>query len=135
MMRKKDMYLPIWVLALGILFITGGVICLCRAFSGAPLSWLGVPPCFCLGFAAILCWKNQWVEMISDEEFVYSNMFGRQTAYRVSQIWDIRRGADSMTLILENGKVHIENCAVLSERFLRILHKPVKKDAFFTDEK
>ena len=91
--------------------------------------------CLILGIAAILCWKNQWVEMLSDEEFIYSNMFGKQTTYRVSQIRDIRRGADSMTLILENGKVHIENCAVLSERFLRILHKPVKKDVFFADEK
>lgn len=133
-MRKKDMYLPIWLLALGIVFITGGVICLCLAFSSAPLSWIGAPPCFALGLAAILCWKNQWVEMISDEEFIYSNMFGRRTVYRVSQIRDIRRGADSMTLILENGKVHIENCAILSPRFLRILHKPVNKGAFFADD-
>ena len=132
-MREKDLYLPIWVLALGVVFMTGGIICVFHAVTDAPLSWIGAVPCFALGLAAILCWKNQWVKMISGEEFIYSNMFGKQTTYHVSQIRDIRRNADSMTLILENGKVHIENCAVLSERFLRILHKPVKKDAFFAD--
>ena len=134
-MKEKDLHLPIWVLILGIFLMAVGLVCLYFCPSDPALFLIAAAVCLILGIAAILCWKNQWVEMLSDEEFIYRNMFGKQTTYRVSQIRDIRRGADSMTLILENGKVHIENCAVLSERFLRILHKPVKKDVFFADEK
>ena len=129
-MTDKDMHLPVWVLILGVVLGAAGVVCLCSCAADPVLFLIAAAACLLTGAAAILCWRNQWVQMISDEEFVYSTMFGRQTTYHVSQIRDLKRGADSMTLILENGKVHIENCAVLSERFLRILHKPVPTDAF-----
>ena len=55
--------------------------------------------------------------MTDNYEFVYSTMFGRQYQFCFSEIIDLKQGNDSMTLLLENGKVHIESCALVSERF------------------
>lgn len=120
-MRKKDMYLPNWVCGLGVLFLAGGIVFAVLGAAGAGNSRIGflvvAVICLGLGAAAILCWKNQGAEMLNDCEFVYSTMFGRKISYRFSDIRDIKQNSDSMTLLLKNGKVHIESCAVISDRF------------------
>ena len=114
---KKDMYLPLWVLLLGIVFLAAAVVFGFSALSGRPV--LSVGCLFGLGFgvSAVLCWKNQWVSVINDSEFVYSTMFGKRITYRFDDITDIKQNADSLTLILKTGKVHIESCAVISPAF------------------
>lgn len=74
------------------------------------------------GSRGILCYKNQWVEMIDDNEFIYSTMFGNETKYYFSDIESLKQNADSMTLHLKNGKIHIESCAVISERFANAIN-------------
>lgn len=124
-MQKKDMYLPNWVCGLGALFLVVSIVCVVLSFTVFSYSMIFMIGCIigaviCLGFgvAAILCWKNQWAEMINDDEFVYSTMFGRKIKYRFADIKDIKQNSDSMTLLLENGKVHIESGAFISDRFV-----------------
>lgn len=122
-MQKKDMYLPVWVCGLGVLFLLISLVCIFMCFGAPPYSVIGYLVgtvfCLCIGVAAILCWKNQWVEIQNEHEFVYSTMFGRQIKYRFSEITGVKKDEDSMTLLLESGKVHIEFCAVVSDRFAR----------------
>lgn len=122
-MHKKDMYLPVWVCGLGVMFLLICLVCIIMCFSTSPYSVIGylvgAVICLCISVAAILCWKNQWVEIQNEHEFVYSTMFGRQIKYRFSEITGTKRYKDSMTLLLESGKVHIEYCATVSDRFAR----------------
>ena len=121
MRTKKDMYLPNWVCVLGVVFLAASIVCVVISFTVSLFSMIGcligAVICLVIGIAAILCWKNQWAEMINNYEFVYSTMFGRQYQYRFSEIKDLKQSNDSMTLFLENGKMHIESCALVSERF------------------
>lgn len=127
-MKEKDMYLPIWVCGLGVFLLAAAVAC---AVAGVILSnpWfvLGVLACLSVGIAAILCWKNQWVMVVNESEFVYSTMFGRQTTYRFSQITGLKQNSDSMTLLLDDMKVHIESCAIISERFGKYLDRALDR--------
>lgn len=120
-MRTKDMYLPMWVCIMGVVFLAAGIACVVISFTGLQNNviacWIIAVFCLVLGSFAILCWKNQWAEMLNDNEFAYSTMFGRQIRYHFSEIQDLKLNDDSMTLLLESGKVHIESCAVISERF------------------
>ncbi len=123
-MRKKDLYLPVWICALGIVFILGGLVFLYSSLKKLYLL-IGAVLCLGLGIAAILCWKNQWIEVIDDHSFVYSTMFGKQTKYHTSQIVELKQNPDSMTLVLDNGKVHIESCAIMSERLIEMITKRI----------
>ena len=121
-MKKKDLYLPVWVCALGIILIIGALVFLYFSIKYYYLL-IGTIICLGVGIAAILCWKNQWVEVIDDHSFIYSTMFGKQIKYHTSQIVELKENPDSMTLILNNGKVHIESCAIISERFIEMITK------------
>ncbi len=116
--RNKDMYLPFWVCILGIVFLIGACVCLVLTFSISVYSLIGFVLCLPLGVAAILCWKNQGVKMTDDNNFIYTTMFGRENHYCFSEIRELRKNSDSFTLVLDNGKVHIENCAIMSKRFV-----------------
>ena len=95
---EKDMYLPAWLLGLAVIFF----------------------------IAAVLCWNNQWIEVINEEEFVYSSMFGRKTTYRFADIVEVKKNADSQDLIFSDGKVHIESCAVVSANLINSARKYAK---------
>lgn len=114
---EKDMHLPKAILVLGIVLLLIAVICLVLCFKESIGFLIGVLIFGVFGFFAVLCWKNQSAEMISQSEFVYTTMFGNKKTYRFSDIIDLKQNSDSMTLILKNGKVHIEACAIVSERF------------------
>ena len=129
-MKEKDMHLPSWILALGIFFIT-----LACALIGytlfnhfQTLIWfiIGSIICLGLGIAAVLCWKNQGIILLNDTEFEYSTMFGKRTVYKLSQIIGLKRSSDSITLLLECGKVHIESCAVVSANLINSARKYAK---------
>ena len=126
-MNKKDLYLPIWICALGIVLILGALVFLYFGLKNSYL-FVGTALCLGLGIAAILCWKNQWIEVIDEHTFVYSTMFGKQTKYHTSQIVDLKQNPDSMTLVLDNGKVHIESCAIVSDRLIEMITKSINQN-------
>ena len=121
------MYLPFWVCILGIVFLIAACVFLASTFSSSVYSLIGFGICLALGVSAILCWKNQSIKMIDGSTFVYTTMFGRKNHYSFSSIQELKISRDSFTLILDHGKVHIENCAVMSERFIAALDSVIKR--------
>ena len=114
---RADMYLPEKLLAFALVLLGGGSACGLYAIVNFK-AWavicavLGVG----FGFFALICWKNQAIRMISDEEFTYTTMFGNTYTYAFSDIQGLRRNQDSLTLFVANKKVHIESMAVISDR-------------------
>lgn len=80
-----------------------------------------------LGVLAILCWKNQTIHIISEEQFTYTTMFGNTRTYNFSDIKGLLRNQDSMTMLVGNDKVHIESMAVLSERLIDSINKALEQ--------
>lgn len=77
---KKDMYLPAWVCWTGLFFIAMAIGWLIGAIlSSNLLLVIGMIVCFGIGISAVLCWKNQWIQMLDTDSFVYSTMFGNET--------------------------------------------------------
>ncbi len=123
MKHEKDVYLPGWVLGLGIFLLLVAVGCIVLGFLVSLYALIGTVICLGLGIAAVLCWKNQWIQVVNDREFLYSTMFGRQSRHSFSEIRDLKLNTDSMSLILDDQKVHVEACAVVSDRFGEIINK------------
>ena len=116
---EKDMYLPAWLLGLAAV--------LCVIFIHDRLLMIPCAViCALVGIAAALCWNNQWIEVINEEEFVYSSMFGRKKTYRFADIVEVKKNADSQDLIFSDGKVHIESCAVVSANLINSARKYAK---------
>lgn len=132
---KRDLYLPIWVLLLGVLLICAAVcifVVLVLQGAASPYSKAGYAAAavglLVLGTAAILCHKNQGIRMVSDSSFEYSTMFGKKTVYSFSQIAERRQNADSVTLILTGGeKIHMESCAIVSDRLMNKINRQLSK--------
>lgn len=125
---KKDMCLPAWVCWTGLFFIAMAIGWLIGAIlSSNLLLVIGIIVCFGIGISAVLCWKNQWIQMLDTDSFVYSTMFGNETQYDFTQVRELRLHSDSATLILETGKVHIEKCAILSKRFKEAIGRALVK--------
>ena len=116
---EKDMYLPAWLLGLAVVFFAAAVLCVIFIHDRLLI-------CALVGIAAALCWNNQWIEVINEEEFVYSSMFGRKTTYRFADIVEVKKNADSQDLIFSDGKVHIESCAVVSANLINSARKYAK---------
>lgn len=116
---RADMYLPIWLLAFALLLLVGAVgsgiiaIVLLSPIAAAIAGGLLI-----LGIAAILCWRNQTIRILSDECFEYTTFLGNHKVYRFADITGVKESSDSLTLILGKDKVHIESCALLTERLI-----------------
>ena len=80
-----------------------------------------------LGVLAVLCWRNQTIHIISEEQFTYTTMFGNTRTYNFSDIKGLVRNQDSMTMLVGNDKVHIESMAVLSERLIDSINKALEQ--------
>ena len=106
--KDKDMYLPVWVCCIGVLFLVAALVCLTFVFTTSANFLIGFVVCFGLGISAILCWKNQWIMMLDE-------------------IRELKQNSDSLTLVLENGKVHIESCAIMSKRFVNAVDSILEK--------
>jgi len=124
---RADMLLPDRLLAMTLVFLAGGIVCIILAFTNSVIWLLGVVICFAFGIAALLCWKNQSIHVISDEQFTYTTMFGKTRTYSFSDIQGLRRNQDSMTLFVANEKVHIESMAILSERLVALINNALEK--------
>lgn len=115
--KKADMYLPTWVLGTGIFFAVCAVAATIIAFVIGNMAILLCDIPFLLIFvAAYLCWKNQKIRILDDLTFEYSTMFGNRKTYAFSQITQVKQNPDSYTVFGDGDKIHIEACAVLSER-------------------
>jgi len=125
--KDKDMYLPVWLCGLGIGFLIATVVLIVFAWLATIYCLIAAIVCLGFGVSAILCWKNQWSMMVDNHTFIYSTMFGRKIQYHFSEIRDLKEHSDSATLILENGKVHIERCAIMSDRFVDAINVALKK--------
>lgn len=127
--EKADMHLPIKIAAFGLALLIGGFICIATFIANHEWGLLiGAAICFLLGIAAILCYKNQRIYVLSDEEFQYSTFLGNKTVYRFNEIVSLRPNNDSITLFVGGGKVHIESSAILSERFMSLVNAALEKN-------
>lgn len=125
----KDMQLPFWVGVMGAILMVAGFGSIFAGFVTSPGWYAAALLLVPLGFGAILCWQNQWVELGENGEMTYSTFLGRQKHYHVNQIRGIRVNPDSMTLLLEDGKIHIESVAILSDRFEVVLKRTLDRYA------
>ena len=126
--NKSDMYLPTRIAGSGLAMILGGFILVAAYFINKhPVSLFIAVFCFTIAVFALLCYKNQRVRVLSDEDFEYSTMFGNKYVYRFEDIKSLRLNKDSMTLFVANGKVHIESCAILSERFMNLVNNKLEE--------
>ncbi len=126
---RADMFLPDRLLAMAIVFLAGGIACAVFAIINFSI-WAVV--CAALGIVlgalAILCWKNQSIRMISNEQFTYTTMFGNTHTYSFSDIQGLRKNQDSMTLFVADKKVHIESMAIISDRLIERINKSLSVD-------
>lgn len=125
---RADMYLPERLLAMSFVFLAGGIGCAVYAFVMLA-TWAIVAAVIgiLLGAFAFICWKNQSIHIISDEQFTYTTMFGNTRTYYFFEIRELRRNQDSYTLFVGNDKVHIESMAVLSDRLTERINKELEK--------
>ena len=116
---RADMFLPDFIMYLGFFFDVAAVAFFVAMFT-TQIWWLIIGALLCegIGIAAWLCWKNQTVRIIDGERFEYTTFLGKTTVYRFSDIKELRVNQDSLTLILTNGKVHIESIVCMSETLL-----------------
>ena len=131
---REDMYLPDRLLAIALVSLGGGVVCAIYAVFkfaiwAVVIAVLGI----LLGLFAIICWKNQSIRVISDEQFTYTTMFGNTYTYSFSDIQGLRRNQDSLTLFVADKKVHIESMAVISDRLAELINKELLKETEGTD--
>ena len=120
---RADMYLPERALAMALVFLAGGTACgiyagITHAVPAIVFAALGLG----LGVALLLCWKNHTIRIISEEQFVYKTMFGREHTYNFADIQGLRPNKDSVTLFVAGEKVHMESMAVLSKELVRKLN-------------
>lgn len=125
--HRADMYMPDRLLAMSIVFFAGGLASIVLAIINS-VNWvIGIVIGLILGASAFLCWKNQSIHIISDEQFTYTTMFGNTRTYYFSDIKGIRLNQDSITLFVADDKVHIESMAVLSDRLIDRINKESEK--------
>ena len=133
--ERADMHLSNHALGLALAAILAVFLLIARYISTDQWFNLIFAAAFLLAAIGILlCYKNQRIYVISDEEFVYSTMFGRRKNYRFDQITAIRKNRDSLTLFVGDGKVHIESSAVMSERLRQLIIREFEKGASDTEE-
>ena len=125
---RADMYLPVRALAMSLTYLAGGTAfgiwaCFNPARWAIAIAVIGIG----LGISLFLCWKNQTIRIISEDEFVYTTMFGKSHTYRFADIQALRRNQDSMTLYVAGKKCHIESMAILSSRLTNRINQELRK--------
>ncbi|MBQ2705153.1 MAG: DUF4375 domain-containing protein [Clostridia bacterium] len=126
---RADMFLPDRLLAMALVFLAGGAICaIIAVFKFAIWAIVCAVLGIVLGVFAVLCWKNQSIHIISNDQFTYTTMFGNTYTYSFSDIQGLRRNQDSMTLFVASKKVHIEAMAIISDRLIERINKALLFD-------
>lgn len=65
--------------------------------------------------------------MLDEENFEYTTFLGSKKKFRFADIKSVRRNPDSLTLYVRNQKIHIESCAVFSDRLFNKLSEIIEK--------
>ena len=125
---RADMYLPVRALAMCLIYLAGGTAfgiwsCINPTRWSIAIAVIGIG----LGITLFLCWKNQTIRIISEDEFIYTTMFGKSHTYRFADIQALRRNQDSMTLFVAGKKCHIEAMAVLTPRLTHRIDRELNK--------
>ena len=125
--HRADMYLPMQLFAMSIVLLIVAVAAMIFAAvkSSVVLVVISVI-CWIIAFLALLCWRNQKIVVLSEEEFEYTTFLGNKKVYRFSDIKALRKNNDSLTLFVANDKVHMEAMAVISERLASLIDAQLK---------
>ena len=127
---RADMYLPLWLLFFGCSLCILGGYCLLHSLLCCDVT-VGIAALICLmsGVAAILCWKNQKIHMLSDAEFEYVTWLGNRYKCSFEEVSSIALGwrGDHWTLIVGDRKVHIESTSILSARLYNRLNEAMNE--------
>ena len=117
---RADMYLPAWFLTVGLFLLAfGGILTAVSIAVQLPFFLSLFAAVLALsGVAVILYWKNQTIRMLSDDCFDYNTFLGKKTVYRFADIKELKKNGDSLTLLVADGKVHIESCAIITDRLV-----------------
>ena len=125
---RADMYLPDFLKYFGFfLDAVAGAFLVAMFITQIWGLIIGALICGGLGVAAWLCWKNQTVRIIDEDRFEYTTFLGKTTVYNFSDIKALRVNQDSMTLILTNGKVHIESMVHMSQALVDKIDQSIEK--------
>lgn len=125
---RADMYLPEFVPALGLVLLSAALVMVCMEIASfRPALLAAALAAALLGAAALLCWRNQTIRIVGDDEFIYTTFLGHSRSYRFSQITGIKQSSDSSSLILGTEKVHIESCAVMSQALIERINQALDK--------
>ncbi len=129
---RADMFLPVWVFGLGIFLFVAALAFVVGAFIVHEfLLLIGTLICALLGAAAVMCWKNQTINIIDDNTFEYTTFLGNKKTYYFSQVKDIRQNSDSLTLFVGSDKVHIESCAILSDPLVNKINEGLRSHSVY----
>jgi len=126
---RADMYLPERLLAMSLVFLAGGS-AFGLLFLLTKTLWMLLVAVggLVFGVVALLCWKNQSIRMISEEEFEYTTLFGNTRRYAFRDITGLRKNQDSLTLFVGADKVHIESMAIITERLAERINRELAKE-------
>lgn len=126
------MFVSLPILGFGLFsLICGGVsVIYAVAICSFPAAILGL---FFLICAAILllCWKNESVRMLSEDEFEFTSILGKKRRYFFSDITGLRRyeGSYAYTLLLGRHKLHIKRHFRLTRRFVERINQQLTDDS------
>lgn len=102
-------------------YIAGAAVCVAMLAAGK--FFVAIPGfgCMLFGAAAMLCQLDQKVVPAGEGIYIYSTMFGKKKRFNISDFVSMKRNSDSLTLKFKNGKMHIDNLAVISDGFKKSL--------------
>lgn len=126
---RADMFFPAWFFSLALIcFVFGVIMAVVFIAVRLPLFLILIALVMILfGIVTIAWWKNQTIRMLPNDTFVYSTFLGKKTVYSFHQIKGIKRGIDSVTLYVGEGKVHIESVAILTDRLVQRFDQRLKE--------
>ena len=114
---RADMFLPIWLLTLGIFACGTGTLMLVISLANK-IPFMAIIFSLALlatGTFTILLWKNHSIRILSEDSFEYKNFYGSKRVFRFSDIKGMRRGIDCKVLLVGDAKILIDSSAILSE--------------------
>ena len=115
---RGDAYMPSWVLFLSLIYlVTGLFLILVLDFSIMPPVIFAMAAFLVLvGSGIFLCWKNQKIQILSDDLFEYSSFFGKKTVFRFDQISRIKIKTNCIILFVGTKKLYLDAMAIVSKR-------------------
>ena len=126
---RADMYLPLRVLAFGLFSLVCGIASAVYAAATAETAMAAFALIFFIAAVLLtLAWRNQTARMLSDDEFEYKTFLGNTRRYSFSQITQLKQNPDSCTLFVGKEKIHIETCAILTDRFIERINRQLSEN-------